>query len=136
MNFAGKNGFREMHKMYSPVRRDHRRTTRFMEPYCFQGYRVLMRSRHVFLLIPPRGGGSGYGRGWGSKSPGNAEKSNNKKLTPPHPTPPGVGSFMRNSFSRGPTNISVCKQHRLRRLFHFNLQFRRHIKTTAFFCQL
>ena len=40
---------------------------------------------------------------------------------------------MRNSFSRGPTNISVCKQHRLRRLFHFNLQFRRHIKTTAFF---
>ena len=27
MNFAGKNGFREMHKMYSPVRRDHWRTT-------------------------------------------------------------------------------------------------------------
>ena len=61
MNFAGKNGFREMHKMYSPVRRDHRRTTRFMEPYCFQGYRVLMHSRHVFLLIPPRGGGRGAG---------------------------------------------------------------------------
>ena len=27
-----------------------------------------------------------------------AEKSNKQKLTPPHPTPPGVGSFMGKNF--------------------------------------
>ena len=60
-----------------------------------------MRSRHVFLLIPPGGGGgSGCGRGWGSKSPGNAEKSNNKKLTPPHPT--GGWEFYEEQFLKRP----------------------------------
>ena len=56
MNFAGKNGFREMHKMYSPVGCSTRPPANDSVHGAILFPRLLMRSRHVFLLIPPRGG--------------------------------------------------------------------------------
>ena len=55
-------------------------------------------NRYIFVPTPHQGGRSGNFRGSKNQKSGKyhelPRKCNNKKIIPPHPTPPGVGSFM------------------------------------------